>query len=181
MIQLLTKESLKGQLETILRGFLIGKTRHNLVLKENEDNNDVGYPRVEFEVIEINPNQESMTIHSENDDEGQNIIDNYNRTARYMFDFVFIHKSDDESNIDGLLNIITNKWKLDRYFYNLDYKDYDIQDITINQDFKAENRNMFYLDQSIKIDGYSFTFDVEINDKDVIAMGVTMRRGEIND
>ena len=51
----------------------------------------------------------------------------------------------------------------------------------MNQDFKPSNRNMFYLDQSIKRDGYSFTLDVDIVDKDIIPMGAYMKRGEFSD
>lgn len=172
------KESLKGQIETILREFMTIYTELPIVLKENENNDKVGFPRIEFEVLEINLNQEIMTISVENNDIDKTIIDNYNRTSRYMLDFVLIHKPDNEGHIDKLIKVLTNYYKLDRYFNYFDYSQYDVEDITINHDFKPTNRGMFYLDQSIKRDGYSFTLDVETIDKDIIPMGVYMKRGE---
>lgn len=175
------KESLKGQLETILREFMMNNISYPIVLKENENNSNVGFPRIEFEILEINLNQETLTIFAENNEEDKTIVDNYNKTSRYMLDFTVIHKPDNEARVDKLINSLTNYWKLDRYFNTYNYYSYDLEDITINRDFKSTNKNTFYLDQSIKRDGYSFTFDIETTDKDIIPMGVYMKRGDFSE
>lgn len=175
------KTNIRGQIETIIWELMKSKTDINIVLKDSDDIDSIGYPRIEFEVIEINLNQDNMSISNEYDMEDLNIVDNYNRTCRYMIDFVLIHTPENEVNIDELIKYLTNYWKMDKYFYNFDYSKYDIEDITIIQDFKPSNRNMFYLDQAIKRDGYSFTLDVDIVDKDIIPMGAYMKRGEFND
>lgn len=178
MIQIETKENLKGQLETIFWEFIKSKTDIPAVLKDSDNLIEKGYPRIEFEIIEINLNQENMSISNECDYDELTIIDNYNRTSRYMLDFVLVHTPGSTANIDSLIKYFSNYWKLDRYFNHFDYSQYDIEDITVNHDFKTTNKSAFYLDQSIKRDGYSFTFDVETTDKDIIPMGIHMKRGE---
>ena len=171
--------NIKSQLEIIFKKLLSDNTDFKVALMENEDNDRLGYPRIEFQILEINLNQENMSIDPVNDDVGLNIVDNYNRTSRYMLDFTFIHKSDEDDDIDKVVKLLSNYYKMDNYFYNLDYTKYeDIEDITLNHDFKSDNKNMFYSDQSINRDNYTVTFDVEIIEKDIIPMGVYMKRGE---
>lgn len=170
------KEGVKGQLEEILRELLIKHTTYDVVNSQNENNTK--YPRIEFEVFEVNLNQEIMTTTSEYDEVDRNIIDNYNRISRYLFDFTLIHKVGTEGNIDNLLKTLTNYYKMDRYFHYLDYSEYDIKDITVNQDFKINNLSKFFLDQNMKRDNYTFTLDVELEEKDIIAAGIIFERGD---
>lgn len=170
--------NLRYELGKVMGNLLKINTHYPLVLAEDEKASKMGYPRFEFQILEVNSNQETMSIDSTYDSENEVIEDNYNRIARYMLDFTLIYKANEKINIDPLIKYLTNYYKLDRYFIAYDFSEGNFRDITINRDFKQTNKNMFYSDQSISRDGYSFTFDVEIIDKDIIPAGLKMKRGE---
>lgn len=148
------------------------KTNYPICLKSEEQADKLGYPRIEFEVLEITP-ANIITVHNKSLDDTMEIEDSYDRLATYMIDFNFIKKGDKSSeNIDELILFLSNYWKIDKYFDSLDYTGLSIQDLVYNRDLKAQNKNMFYNDQSITRDGYSFTLEVQIITKDIIPAAV---------
>ena len=167
---------IKNELYKILGNLIKGKTNYSLGRVDDENVAKLGYPRLEFQLFEINLN-EDMSISNTYDIDSKEIIDSYNRISRYMLDITAIYTSKEGIDIDNLLKFLTNYYKLDTFFHLYDFKGV-VKDIVINRDFKSVNKNEFYLDQSISRDGYTFTFDVESIDIDRIPAGIIMRRGE---
>ncbi|MEG3013100.1 MAG: hypothetical protein RR795_01410 [Cetobacterium sp.] len=170
-------DGIRGQLEEIFYKLLSKNTEYNCILKDQEKKNQLKYPRIEFEIIEINENYDILAIDNDYDENTHEIIDNYNIISEYMLDFDFIYKSDKSANIDKLKKILTNKFKLSRYFSSLNYDNYDVKDLVVMSDLKIVNKNQFYADQSISINAYSLNFIVQLYDKDMIPAGIIMKRG----
>lgn len=171
---------IENELYKILGNLIQSNTIYSLGRSEDEKISKLGYPRLEFEIFSISLNKD-MSISNEYDNESLEIVDNYNRTAKYMIDITAIYSKDKSMDIDSLLKFLTNYYKLDRFFHLYDFSSSVIKDITINRDFKATDKSGFYLDQSIGRDGYTFTFDVELIDSDRIPAGIKMIRGEYNE
>lgn len=163
--------NIKKELRKIFKKLAESKTSYPVVLKTAQGIENIGYPRIEFEVLEIKLNS-SLTVGNKYLEETMEIEDSYNRVSTYMIDFNFIKKGNKSENIDDLILLLSNQWKMDRYFDNLNLEEFFIQDLVYNRDFKSQNKDFFYNDQSVTRNGYSFTVDVDLVEKDIIPAGV---------